>query len=1189
VKHLVFLKCRLFYTLCSSFRFRSLLDISNNIIDSFIILICLQGISQALIYEKYLKYIALPLVLDRLKQTWFYLNNSLCNEYDNEWMKISLIKFQVESIIDTFYLHSNQSNEQLMLFSLACASAWKKLEFWNLSIWFSRDYFYENVKKDYQYQRIFTYLMNEDNFNEIIKIIHSEQMSNEKLQFLISFLPESLQQLYYYAIISSTNNVNKFIFVIFLSECLIYFEEIDPIDENHYFAILLLYPLFKEYQLENYALSIFNNEKYSNYTSFLNKNYPEFLRKISKHYDLLMNDQSNHFLTPIDIERQRIQQTNHQNQEKDLQLFSGLISFARILQISYYSNECHGKKTMIIIDSKDSEQIYSTINNISNPILRIIASSIILDMKDPLIFDEEQRDELKSKIIIELQSLLPQVSLLIGTILFIRSYKISHQLSHIIIEKFHQNLFNKQYEIIKAVFIALKQLKNFHLSCCLLEFIKQQENLSDLFKLKSSIFYDYIQNTTSFNSSNTILLSLMYLLELIFDCQFLRIFIKDDYQEKISPMKELQQLWNESSKTEKIITYNITHWITNNIKILTKQDQKLIIENVSKSLRIEKKALIEIEKWLYYDQTDNILNFFSYYAALQLFINDRNIPGLIDIIDKMFINDNKFRLKSILENSIHSLSVNLNIIREILILLHKNYHNFSNISIRISSTKMFELFLDLELERILLNNLSNSFFLMINSYSKDFQSYLLKIFPSYLNFQFQCENIIKDKYFSIIIQSMNEQMTSYHVNEDISNEFSIKLFQYIFNIPNIEQFPLVLHVILKALDLIYIGRQRIERIFFQNHITLCLENMIYSSDKYTEDVLAACLLTYSHYLLNSHQYKICRNISNDLKTQLIILSKKSNSLIISIRASFCLIFIEYSNITSMTILNWFENQSNMTSEKRYKILIEQTLYSLGEAKDLRFVNEICDQLEKHSTEFLDLFVIDLYNYLCEICENDIHSYFTPGYIRIFGEISQKKWNEFQNAIQRSSFGEEKFKRQLYFCFKRDPKHCNLCINFYARFGIVTDEFIEMCGEHKRNYLCDFEPYSHMNYLKDISDRDIIDNLFQELQNQKIDGKKFRSYLWILEYLVKNNLISSLELHSRIQFSDNISFDDDETDSFANEQYIFKLLLKNSCYQGNELFNVKTIDFTKNDIDEKFEKIIDIIDKRFILCIRKNKF
>jgi hypothetical protein len=146
----------------------------------------------------------------------------------------------------------------------------------------------------------------------------------------------------------------------------------------------------------------------------------------------------------------------------------------------------------------------------------------------------------------------------------------------------------------------------------------------------------------------------------------------------------------------------------------------------------------------------------------------------------------------------------------------------------------------------------------------------------------------------------------------------------------------------------------------------------------------------------------------------------------------------------------------------------------------------------------------------------------------------------------------------------------------------------MSGEYKRNYMLDFGRNSDMEYLKDISGRDIIDTLFQELQKQKTNGKKFRSYLWILEYLVKNNLISLLELHSRIRFFDNIS-SDDETNYLTNEQYIFELLLKNSCYQGNDSFAVKKICFTKSDIDEKFEKTIDMIDKRFIICVRKNNF
>ena len=127
----------------------------------------------------------------------------------------------------------------------------------------------------------------------------------------------------------------------------------------------------------------------------------------------------------------------------------------------------------------------------------------------------------------------------------------------------------------------------------------------------------------------------------------------------------------------------------------------------------------------------------------------------------------------------------------------------------------------------------------------------------------------------------------------------------------------------------------------------------------------------------------------------------------------------------------------------------------------------------------------------------------------------------------------------------------------------------MCADHKQNYMCDFGQNSDMEYLKEVSDRDVIDNLFREL-NLKTNGKKFLSYLWIIEYLVKNNAVSLLEVHSRVQFLNNI-WSRDDTPDLTDEQYVFKLLLENSCYKGNELFNVEKISFNTNDIDENLRR------------------
>ncbi|CAF1450375.1 unnamed protein product [Rotaria sp. Silwood1] len=222
-------------------------------------------------------------------------------------------------------------------------------------------------------------------------------------------------------------------------------------------------------------------------------------------------------------------------------------------------------------------------------------------MKDPLMFDEEQRDQLQCEMTTELQSLLPHISLLTATILFIRCYNLcSQQMTNIIVKKFRNESLNKQSQIEEAVFIALRQLKNSNLSHCLSEFAKRQDNLSDLLQLNSTIFFHYFNKTTSFDSSNNILLSLMYLFELTFDAEILRMYVKDNQKNDILPLKELKQFWNESSKDKKIMTYKLAIWITNNLQMLNKQDLYQIIQDMSKCSTIERKALTVIEKWLDY-------------------------------------------------------------------------------------------------------------------------------------------------------------------------------------------------------------------------------------------------------------------------------------------------------------------------------------------------------------------------------------------------------------------------------------------------------------------------------------------------------------------------------------------------------------------------------------------------------------
>ena len=206
-------------------------------------------------------------------------------------------------------------------------------------------------------------------------------------------------------------------------------------------------------------------------------------------------------------------------------------------------------------------------------------------------------------------------------------------------QKLKVTLTDREIQSREAVLIALQQLDDSHPSHYL-------SNFSGPLQFDSFVLFRCFTNAKSFNSLNTITLSAIYLTELTFDTHVLQMYISGNYKNKIFPLEELEQQWNDLLKNQEMITYKAAIWITNYLQRAYKDDLTKVIKDMSCWWMIEKEALSIIVEWLTY-RNDKDLSFFAQYAALQLFINHSNIPDLIYIINEMFSSASRFHFNSL--------------------------------------------------------------------------------------------------------------------------------------------------------------------------------------------------------------------------------------------------------------------------------------------------------------------------------------------------------------------------------------------------------------------------------------------------------------------------------------------------------------------------------------------------------------
>ncbi|CAF1499469.1 unnamed protein product [Adineta ricciae] len=1147
-------------------------EISLDIVEIFIALICLQGVSQPLIYEKYAHYKALSLALDKFKQTWFYFKQSIIfsKTHDSFESTFTSICSQTKSVMKNFSFHSDNIDVDCQSFTIACASAWKKIGLYNCTE--------RHEKFNTRLQPNLIHLPSK----EILYKIHEKAIFNENL---LCFLPQSMQKLFSHI---------ELPLVVFLSQCLIHLEDVTMENYYHFLAFPMLCKLFIDNKLENYALILFR-EKYANMDHLTGEQkhfYYEMKKK--KLFKYFLNNETKDYEKLVTIERKRIKESR-----TDVDFFAASISLARIFQIQHRVRK-DKLYDPINLDADKNQEIISSTKKISDPSLRIIALTIMLNMKDPLIVDEEQRNNLiQNEIIPLLNDSLIGCSLILLTFLFVQSHKIHQffpesfqQTSRTIVGKLTATWSGrKRCPEQEAAYIALKQLNDPYLSHNLFKFEKRTKDLSNLLRFNSTIFHRYLSARNTFDLSDQNLLSSMYFVELAFDCQILRMYTNISQNNTL----DLKQLWMESSKTEKIMTYRVAQWIDNNLPTLDQQEIQQIIDDVSQCLKIERKALTIIASWLKYRKNKN-LKFFTHYAALQLIIHDSTEPNLADIIGEMLAaKRNLLKKRSFQENSFCSLLINSQHFGKVLFDLRTNSFFLSMISMTVNRQDLLKIILDLEFERITsqTSKSSRSFLLIIESISKDLQDYLIE----HLQQQMIGTSTTKQAYTIVVIKRLTEISASYRIEQN----YPEKLYDYILvDMFRNQQIPQTQKVILYGLysAFFYNGMDR-QKIVLFNRVQNFLEEILCSWITFEENIVDAALLIYGNYLLCFEEAQINEKVCQALENM-----HKHSSDRRFIRTSICLIIMKDScRDYDFIITNLFDNHEYAyNNEQKYKILLQLTLYQFNKWTSVRKTNgndddenitsnayhfnedintkeKVCDYLILHSDELRPIFIRDLYDFLCK--NNDSSDLTSVNLIDIAVELIRKNLTEFLKAIRKSPYDEEKFRTQLECYYQQNANNRKIStLRLYTVFNVLTIEFLNMIEQFidDGNYE---DEYNQLSFeFEQVSDRNTVEKLFELILSNNTTDEKFRIYSNILSSVAHPDQISLTEIHQKIQLINNDSSDCDR------EEQMLNILLK-CCGINNDHMLIETKIFTKNDIEHAYRSDMEDIDKNSNLFSQGN--
>ncbi|CAF1570611.1 unnamed protein product [Rotaria sordida] len=195
-----------------------------------------------------------------------------------------------------------------------------------------------------------------------------------------------------------------------------------------------------------------------------------------------------------------------------------------------------------------------------------------------------------------------------------------------------------------------------------------------------------------------------------------------------------------------------------------------------------------------------------------------------------------------------------------------------------------------------------------------------------------------------------------------------------------------------------------------------------------------------------------------------------------------------------------------------------------------------------------MFIIDLYNYLCNKENIDYIAELKPNYIKIALKFCETNLDIFRNTVQNSSFGEEKFKKEfsLYFYQTNNSTERKILIQLYTAFYGLTDDLIDMI--QRIEYVDNDDGWKYLKHIKQVSNRDVIEKIFKCLDSIScyVKSRCFSSILKLLIRFAQTDIVFLLEIHQHISpFINNFLCKDDDR-TWNDKKDIFEFVLNLSC-------------------------------------------